>query len=71
MGPPKDRGIPLPTLRYPWPFYTRQWAETWIEHLEERAGIIEYDAGQPRWEAESAAIRCVLSQRERAPKEEW
>lgn len=59
MGPPKDRGIPLPVDRIPWSFYVRAWGDTWKEQLEERAGILEF-AGVSHLEAESAAVCMVL-----------
>ena len=34
----------------------------WRDHYEERAGIIEFDAGKPRWEAQRLAYRDTMHQ---------
>ena len=36
--------------------------ETWLEAFEERAAIIEFDAGTARQDAETAAARLTLAQ---------
>jgi len=36
--------------------------ETWLEAFEERAAIIEFDAGLPRLDADTAAAHLILAQ---------
>ena len=41
-----------------------RWSEDWRVHWEERAAIMEYDAGMSRDDAERAAFIEVRQQRE-------
>lgn len=46
----------------------RQWPPEWRERFEERAAILEFDAGFSRWEAELRAKQVCREQYEQQQK---
>ncbi len=53
-------------------FYTREVTEDECENFEERAAIVEYEAGWPRPIAESEALRSIAQARwEREGSRGW
>lgn len=54
---PKDKWLPEPIVEQPLPVYSQD--EAWQETFDERAAILEFEAGIPRQEAEARAREFV------------